>query len=76
VHIANQQFRTYLDAQPHDQRHKMAYGYKLGTLWDLIKVISYQDLSPYKRIWACAETFRLKNILALEVQAASDATLR
>ena len=29
--------------------------YQLGTLWDLFKVVSYQDISGFKRVWALAE---------------------
>lgn len=31
---------------------KILLGYQLGTLWDLTKVLSYTDLSPYKRLYA------------------------
>jgi|GEM_PF-5090026 len=65
--FCDQQFRSYLDAQAPDERRNIAYGYTLGTLWDLIKVISYQDLSPYKRIWALIESSRLRSRLTLEI---------
>ncbi len=60
----DQQFRRYLDNLPPEYRDNIAYGYKLGTIWDLIKVISYQDTSPYKRIWALIKCWELKTTLA------------
>jgi hypothetical protein len=62
----DQQFRLYLNDLAPDQKDNVAYGYKLGTLWDLIKVISYHDISPYKRIWALIECWKLKNTLTSE----------
>jgi hypothetical protein len=58
------QFQAHLQTLPLDLQRKLAYGYRLGTLWDLIKVISYQDLSPYKRIWALIEAWKLMKVLS------------
>lgn len=33
--------------------------YAIGTMWDLIKVVSYIDLSVFKRLWALLEMWRL-----------------
>jgi hypothetical protein len=63
----DRQFRRYLDDLLPGYRDNIAYGYKLGTIWDLIKVISYQDISPYKRIWALIECWKLKNRLASDL---------
>lgn len=65
----DQQFRLYLSDLAPKQKDNIAYGYKLGTLWDLIKVISYHDISPYKRIWALVECWRLKNVLTSECKS-------
>lgn len=59
----DQSFYQYLDTVPARFRGLLSYGYKLGTLWDLIKIISYQDISPFKRMWALLETWELKNRL-------------
>lgn len=54
------QFRGFLNDIPDDKhRQVVAYGYRLGTLWDLIKIASYQDVSPFKRLWALIETWKL-----------------
>jgi hypothetical protein len=63
----DQQFRLYLGELDSEYRDNVAYGYKLGTLWDLIKVISYQDISPYKRVWALIECWKLKKRLAADL---------
>jgi len=34
-------------------------GYFLGILWDLVKIVSYQDVSVFKRLWALIECDRL-----------------
>lgn len=65
----DQQFRRYLGDLPPEHRDDIAYGYKLGTLWDLIKVVSYHDISPYKRIWALIECWKLKNTLTSELES-------
>lgn len=55
------QFRRFLDGLTDEkERRLLAFGYKLGTLWDLIKVVSYQDLSAFKRVWAFIEAWKLK----------------
>lgn len=59
----DQRFGGFLLELPEDQRSIVRYGYGLGTLWDLLKVISYQDVSPYKRMWAMIEAWRLKRRL-------------
>jgi hypothetical protein len=35
------------------------YAYSVGTLWDLIKIVSYGNLSVFKRTWALLECWRL-----------------
>lgn len=60
----DQQFRTFLQESPESYRDLLAFGYKLGTLWDLIKIVSYQDISPFKRVWTFLESWRLMHTLA------------
>ncbi len=54
-----QRFRSFLDMRPVEERVILVRGYQMGILWDLIKVLSYGDLSPFKRIWAMIECWRL-----------------
>lgn len=53
------QFRSFIESCPVDERNQLVRGYKLGTLWDLLKVLSYSDLSPFKRLWAFIVCWRL-----------------
>jgi hypothetical protein len=55
----DQEYRKFLLSQA-DHVSQLVLSYKLGTLWDLIKVISYQDISPVKKVWAALECWRLK----------------
>jgi Phosphotransferase enzyme family len=59
-------FRQFCEGLPIQYKRLFMYSYKLGTLWDLIKIISYQDISPFKRIWAFIESWKLKNQLNIE----------
>ena len=59
----DQQFRVFLQTRQPNERETMARGYRLGTLWDLVKVLSYGDLPPFKRLWALIESWRLSNSL-------------
>lgn len=68
AHHCDQQFLGFLRKLPQEHREIIAYGYKLGSLWDLIKVVSYQDISPFKKIWAFLECWRLKEDLERQVK--------
>ena len=46
---------------------KLVWGYRIGTLWDLLKTASYTDLSPFKRLWAVMEAFRLYRVVESEL---------
>jgi hypothetical protein len=59
----DQQFGEFLASAPAAHAGHLAVSYKLGTLWDLLKVISYQDISPFKKVWAALECWRLKSEL-------------
>jgi hypothetical protein len=63
------QFKKFLEGVTNPENKKlMAYGYKLGTLWDLIKIVSYQDVSVFKRVWAFIEAWKLKRTLTHEIE--------
>lgn len=47
-------FANYLSSQEGELQPTLEKGYLIGCLWDLVKVVSYGDLSPYKRLWALA----------------------
>jgi hypothetical protein len=57
------QYRLFLKDVGEPYNNTLALSYKLGTMWDLMKVISYQDMSPYKRVWAFIECWKLKGNL-------------
>ncbi len=46
----------------------IAYGYALGVLWDLVKVISYMDISVFKKTWALLECYRLSRDLTSKAE--------
>ena len=48
-----------------DIQVKLKRGYKIGTIWDLIKILSYVDLSPFKRLWALIACWQLSLDLGL-----------
>jgi len=55
----DQRFRVFVETRDPAERESMVRGYRLGTLWDLIKVLSYGDLSPFKRLWVLINCWRL-----------------
>jgi hypothetical protein len=48
----DQAFRQFVVSRPEAERRSLERGYLFGTLWDLLKVLSYGDLAPCKRVWA------------------------
>lgn len=48
----DREFLDYANELSEGERAVVEYGYRLGSLWDLIKIISYQDISTFKRTWA------------------------
>ncbi len=61
----DQEFRSFLKGRNEIDGRRIARGYRLGALWDLTKVLSYSDLSPFKRVWALIECYRLSSQLDL-----------
>lgn len=59
----DQRFRVFVETRDPSEREPMGRGYRLGTLWDLIKVLSYGDLSPFKRLWVLINCWRLGRLL-------------
>lgn len=57
-------FDEFLSRHDIELTKKLRLGYRLATLWDLLKVISYQDVSPYKRFWALCKAGELLDALA------------
>lgn len=62
----DQQFRNFVLKAPTEHQPLLTRVYKIGTMWDLIKVVSYQDVSPYKKIWSLLECWRLGRALTAE----------
>jgi len=52
-------FFTYVHTLNLRDQEIVKYGYYLGALWDLLKITSYQDLSPFKRAWAQVQSWRI-----------------
>jgi hypothetical protein len=61
----DEQFDYFVQSTSKKQRELMVLAYHLGTLWDLLKIISYQDVSPYKRVWGMLEVWRMGSRLGL-----------
>lgn len=61
--FCDQTFRRVILSRPEGERDILSRGYLLGTLWDLIKVMSYVDLSPFKKVWAMTQCWRLAFLL-------------
>lgn len=53
----------YLEFLTSDDRSKLrgaaVRGYQIASMWDLVKVLSYQNVSEFKRIWAMIQFWRL-----------------
>ncbi len=50
--FCEREFLSYSAELPTGERRAVEYGFYLGSLWDLIKITSYQDISTFKRAWA------------------------
>ncbi len=57
--FCDQQFDDFVRSGSAEERAVLVRGYLLGAFWDLTKVLSYEDLSPFKRIWAMVAHWRL-----------------
>lgn len=55
----DQAFRRFVLTRADEERPVLMRGYMLGTIWDLFKILSYGDLSPYKRVWVLIEAWQL-----------------
>jgi hypothetical protein len=61
----DKQFREFISGCNPTVHSDLVRGYKMGAVWDLIKVLSYSDLSPFKRVWAFSACWRLSFALSL-----------
>jgi hypothetical protein len=59
----DEQFGQFISTRTPSERNTIIRGYRLGILWDLIKVLSYTDISPSKRLWALIEVWRIRETL-------------
>ena len=57
--LCDETFRKFVQSSPEADRQTLRHGYRLGSMWDLIKIVSYQDVSQFKRLWALFELDRL-----------------
>ena len=60
------QFLNYATSLPKSESALVQYGYNLGSLWDCIKITSYQDVSTMKRAWALVRAWTLVQVLRKE----------
>jgi aminoglycoside phosphotransferase (APT) family kinase protein len=67
--FCDEQFFEYATGLDEKERASVVYGYRLGALWDMIKVCSYQDISVFKRTWALIKCWRLIQVLRHEVKS-------
>lgn len=61
--LCDESFRKFIQRSPEADREILRHGYSLGSMWDLIKIVSYQDVSQFKRLWALLELDRLASEL-------------
>jgi hypothetical protein len=61
--LCDERFRKFVERAPERDREILRHGYRLGSMWDLVKVVSYQDASQFKRLWALLELDRLATAL-------------
>jgi hypothetical protein len=61
----DQVFLDSIKSRQPDQQQTLLRDYRLGTLWDLIKVLSYADLSIFKRLWALVGCWQLSECLTV-----------
>jgi hypothetical protein len=61
--LCDESFRKFIQSSPEADREMLRHGYRLGSMWDLIKIVSYQDVSQFKRLWALFELDRLASEL-------------
>jgi hypothetical protein len=57
--LCEEGFLAYTRELSPGERAEVEYGYYLGSLWDLLKIMSYQDISVFKREWAFVLAWRL-----------------
>lgn len=62
--FCDREFAEFARKQP-EKETELRRGYLIGTLFDLVKVLSYTDLSVYKRLWALVACYELKTELGM-----------
>lgn len=58
--------KTWALAKSDDLCDAVSRSFRIASLWDLIKIVSYGDLSVYKRVWALHECDRLTEQIRTE----------
>jgi hypothetical protein len=56
-------FENFVSQQHASSAELLRDGYLLGKFWDLLKIISYQDISPFKRYWSVCMAGSLADLL-------------
>jgi hypothetical protein len=62
----DQNFMDSIQTREPAEKRQLLRGYQVATLWDLIKVLSYADLSVFKRLWVLVECWRLQRDIKAE----------
>ena len=42
----------FIQAKEPAEQESLMVGTRVGALYDLLRILSYSDLSPFKRLWA------------------------
>ena len=58
-------YQRFIETRPTADRRKLQQIYEAATLSDLLRILSYQNISAFKRIWAAVACWQLGNRLDL-----------
>ncbi|HLG17435.1 MAG TPA: aminoglycoside phosphotransferase family protein [Blastocatellia bacterium] len=51
--------REFIDAQDSAEHESLLIGARLAALFDMLRILSYGDLSPFKKLWVAVSCFEL-----------------
>jgi Phosphotransferase enzyme family len=63
--LCDREFDRVIAKYKPQERKLLRRGYQVATLWDLIKVVSYQNITPFKRVWAIVSAWKLSSALRI-----------
>ena len=59
-------YAKFVDDTPVATAKRLRNAYVLATTWDLMKVVSYRNISVFKRVWAASTCLKLIGELAIQ----------